>query len=233
MEDEKKRYKATDIKVEGPFDGWIIEEMTDDELEKEAAKQAETQAQVKKTAAPQGAGQSKLSPEELEKKRNEQLNKIKDLINQKRKAKQEAAAKAPAPEVNKEVSAPVPKPAEPSPEDLEAMLQKKSKETGIPVEVLRMIEEKKKELRQRKANGDGEKKTKPAGGGVEMYDTVKERREREEAEKYYAERQERQVVKKKVPNGEELGDRVSLGEEEKSHDLYNVMDDVGLDDDER
>ena len=37
-------------------------------------------------------------------------------------------------------------------EDLETMLIRKSKETGIPVEVLRMIEEKKKELRERKKN---------------------------------------------------------------------------------
>ena len=52
----------------------------------------------------------------------------------------------------------------------------------------------------------------------------------EEAEKYYAEHQERKPVKK-APNGEELGDRQSIMPEEKSHDLYNVMDDVGLDDD--
>ena len=173
--EEKKRYKATDVKVDGPFDGWIIEELDEDEYEKEAAKEQE----VKKAAPP-----GKLTPEELEKKRNEQLNKIKDLIEQKKKLKAAADAK-----VNLSVDSENAN----SQEDIEAMLEKKSKETGIPVEVLRMIEEKKKEIRARKkadSEGNGNKNNKP-GGGVEIADTVKKRREEEAAKEYYEERQER------------------------------------------
>ncbi|MCQ2978940.1 MAG: hypothetical protein MJ245_03980 [Clostridia bacterium] len=228
--DDKKRYKATDVKVDGPFDGWIIEELTEEEMEKEDARQKEIQEQVKKPAGG-GSAPAKLSPEELQKKREEQLNKIKDLINQKRREKQEAQEKAkaqaqpqpqPQPQMTqREVEATSPSVRQE--EDLETMLLRKSKETGIPVEVLRMIEEKKKELRERK------KKANPNGGGVEIYDTVKARREKEEQEKYYAEHQERKVVKKKAPNGEEIGDRETIYPEEKGHDLYNVMDDVGLD----
>ena len=236
MEDNK-RYKATDVKVDGPFEGWIIEELTEDEMEKEDARQKEIKEQQAQSAPKKPGAPQKLTPEELQKKREEQLNKIKELINQKRKDKMEAKAQtqeqpkpqaqpqsqnapqAKAPKQNNDIVSPSVR----QEEDLEAMLIRKSKETGIPVEVLRMIEEKKKELRERK------KKANPNGGGVEIYDTVKARREKEEQEKYYAEHQERKVVKKKAPNGEEIGDRETIYPEEKGHDLYNVMDDVGLD----
>lgn len=238
--DDNKRYKATNIKVDGPFEGWIIEELTEDEMEKEDARQKEIKEQQAQSAPKKPGAPQKLTPEELQKKREEQLNKIKELINQKRKDKMEAKAQTqeqPKPQAQPQSQnapqAKTPKqnndivsPSVRQEEDLETMLIRKSKETGIPVEVLRMIEEKKKELRERKKNQGGN----PTGGGVEMYDTVKARREKEEAEKYYAEHQERKPVKK-APNGEELGDRQSIMPEEKSHDLYNVMDDVGLDDD--
>lgn len=167
--EEKKRYKATDVNVEGPFDGWIIEELDADEYEKAEAKDKEVEA--KKASA----GGTKLTPQEAEKKRKEQLEKIKMLINQKKAIKEEK---------EKEVVQPQAQPVELT----EEQLIQKSKETGIPVEVLKMIEEKKKEIRARKKqNPNGTKPSAPVG--KEIADSVQEKIARDAAEKYVAERE--------------------------------------------
>ena len=238
--EEKKRYKATNVDVSGPFDGWIIEELDDDEYEKEAAKEAEV-----KKAAPNN---TKLTREELEKKREEQLNKIRDLINKKKKEKEEAGKTQTSTQVQAQTQS-VPtnnqvqtntqtssftSTANLSDEELEKVLVQKSKDTGIPIEVLRMIEEKKKEIRAKKKNGEGgnvDPKKFDSPTGIEIADTVEARRKQKEADEYYEEREVRkQPPKKKAPNGEEIGDRKGLEAQVESHDLYNVMDDVGLDD---
>ena len=244
MED-KKRYKATNVDVSGPFDGWIIEELDDDEYEKEAAKEAE----AKKNAA----ANTKLTSEQLEKKREEQLNKIRELINKKKKEKEEASqnqgqsqtqvsVETTQAETQTQVQAEPPKTASSftntanmSDEELEKHLVQKSKDTGIPIEVLRMIEDKKKEIRAKKNQGNGgnsDPKKSDSPTGVEIADTVEARRKQEEAEEYYEDRQVRKLPpKKNVPNGEEIGDRKGLETQADNHDLYNVMDDVGLEED--
>ena len=167
--EEKKRYKATDVNVEGPFDGWIIEELDEDEYEKAEAKEKEIEA--KKASS----GPAKLTPQEAEKKRKEQLDKIKMLIGQKRALQEKHDA-----QITQSQSQPV--------ELTEEQLIQKSKDTGIPVEVLRMIEEKKKEIRARKKqNPNGTKPSAPVG--KEIADSVQEKIARDRAERYVVERE--------------------------------------------
>lgn len=129
MEEQKKRYKPTPMPYDGPFDGWMIEELDPDEYEKEEARE-------KEMAANKPAG--KLSPTELEQKRQEQIAKIKSLIEKKKSDEAAQTTVAPAPSVNRTLT--------------EAELEQKSKDTGIPIDVLRMIEKKKEEIRNKKTN---------------------------------------------------------------------------------
>ncbi len=122
MEDEKnnKRYKAVSVDLEGPFDGWIIEEMDPSEYKDEPVVKADSSKNGKVSAA------------DVEKKRQEQLAKIKALIEKKK----QLTAATNSPEISSDEA-----------------LEKKSKDTGIPLDVLKMIEEKKKKLRaQNEAN---------------------------------------------------------------------------------
>lgn len=129
MEQQKKRYKAVSTESYGPFEGWMIEELDEEEYAKEEAKEKEIASKTP----------GRMSPEELEQKRQEQLAKIKALVEGKKTASTTSTPVAPVAPTKSTMLT-------------EEELEKKHQETGIPVEVLRMIEKKKEEIRNRKSN---------------------------------------------------------------------------------
>ncbi len=195
-EQPKKRYEAvsTEVPDDCPFEGWVIMQV----LESPKAEVAKEEKVEETARVPE---EEVLRPKEPDanKAREEQLKKIREIIDKRNQAKKQEQPKEARPLTD---------------------LERKSKETGIPLEVLKMIEEKKKENKDNNGNSGDDKKDADDKADKEIADTVEEERRRQLLR--------RGKIKLPADNtGQEVGDRQSFTDEKKEHSIYSMLDESG------